>query len=141
MAAPANKEKTKRKAPPHAWKPGQSGNPKGRPKDGQSWAAVWKECTEKTPAEVLSLINTSNDLGKAFKSYPPNVQMKYLVALRALSALMFDPQASMLNAIMDREDGKVAEKFEASGGIEITGFAEMLEKAYGNKENSTDKSG
>ena len=27
-----NKVKTKRPAPPHAWKPGQSGNPGGRPK-------------------------------------------------------------------------------------------------------------
>jgi hypothetical protein len=28
-----NKAPAKRKAPPHAWKPGQSGNPGGRPKD------------------------------------------------------------------------------------------------------------
>ena len=28
------KNNSKRKAPPKAWKPGQSGNPKGRPKKG-----------------------------------------------------------------------------------------------------------
>lgn len=32
MAKPQNKDKTKQSAPAHAWKPGQSGNPGGRPK-------------------------------------------------------------------------------------------------------------
>src|ERR1700693_2918298 len=39
----ANKDGTKsRKAPPHAWKPGQSGNPAGAPKRGMSWAEIIK---------------------------------------------------------------------------------------------------
>ena len=31
------------------WKPGQSGNPNGRPKKGQSWAEIIRELGDMTP--------------------------------------------------------------------------------------------
>ena len=58
--------KPKRKAPPKGWKPGQSGNPKGRPKDGESWAAVIKEISDMPADEVLALVGKGNDLGRSF---------------------------------------------------------------------------
>jgi hypothetical protein len=37
------KKSTKRKAPPKAWKPGQSGNPNGRPKKGNAITDIIRE--------------------------------------------------------------------------------------------------
>ena len=40
--------KKKRKATPASWKPGQSGNPNGRPPAGWSWAEMLREMGDKT---------------------------------------------------------------------------------------------
>lgn len=37
------KRKQRRKPPPHAWKPGQSGNPRGRPRSGLAFAERVRE--------------------------------------------------------------------------------------------------
>lgn len=41
-----NKAKAKRPAPPHAWKPGQSGNPGGRPRVNHDIVALARQYTE-----------------------------------------------------------------------------------------------
>ncbi len=109
----ANKEKTKPKkpAPAHAWKPGQSGNPAGRPKDGESWAGVFKDLANRTPEELAEMFG-SNDLGNAYKKLPKGVQMKYLVGGRILAALMFEPSGSLLNIYMERMEGKVPDRLK-----------------------------
>jgi hypothetical protein len=133
MVAPKTGLPAKRKTYQRAntWKPGQSGNPKGRPAEGQSWAAVIREVTNLTPEEINSLIQPTTDLGRAFSQMPRAVQLKYLMILRAVSAIMFDPQAAMLNVFMDREDGKVADKLNLTGELNFEGLDKVLEKAYG----------
>lgn len=46
MTKIAKQRKSKRKAPPHAWKPGQSGNPKGRTPTGTTVAEWSREVLE-----------------------------------------------------------------------------------------------
>ena len=41
-----NQTTNKRKAPHSAWKPGQSGNPNGRPPAGWTWAELLREAGE-----------------------------------------------------------------------------------------------
>lgn len=49
----ANKDETKkRKAPPHAFKPGQSGNPNGRPKRTAEELDLISACKDRTPAAL-----------------------------------------------------------------------------------------
>lgn len=112
-------DKPKRKAPRTAWKPGQSGNPKGAPKDGESWAAIIKEISNMPPDEIFELVGKTNgkinDLGRAYKQMPPKVVMKKLVVARVLAALMFDPNSSLLNTLMERAEGKVPDVLKGDG--------------------------
>src|SRR5690349_19988090 len=97
----------KRRAPKSAWKPGQSGNPAGRPKDGESWASIIAAVGNMYPEDILVFVGRNNDLGREIVQLPKNVQMKYLVTARIFAALMFDPNPRLWASLMDRAEGKV----------------------------------
>ena len=128
--------KSKRTAKPRG-KPfpkGQSGNPSGRPKDGESWAAVFKDLANKT-AEELSEMFGQNDLGNAYRKFPKGVQMKYLVGGRILAALMHDPSGSLLNSYMERMEGKVPDNSNHTITLTVDGLNEALKKIYANADH------
>lgn len=52
MAASENKSKAKGKAPPHAWKKGQSGNPGGRPKADPELRVSMRNLTPQIVARI-----------------------------------------------------------------------------------------
>lgn len=113
MAKSANRPKSEKRKPPRtAWKKGQSGNPTGRPKDGESWSGVIKDVANMTAEEILNLIGKENDLGKQIAQLPKGVQVKYLVTARVITSLMFEPSAGLWNGLMDRMDGKVPDKLK-----------------------------
>jgi len=113
MSKSANTPHTdKRKAPKTAWPKGVSGNPAGRPKDGESWAAVIKAVGEMYPDDLLAFIPKGNDLGNAIAQLPKGVQMKYLVTARVFAALMFEPTSGLWKELMERAEGKVTETVE-----------------------------
>ena len=113
--------KPKRKAPPKAWKPGQSGNPAGRKRDDHSWKEVIAEISHANTEDVLALIGETNELGRMIKTLPRSVQMKYLVVARVFAALMFEPTAGLWNGLMDRMEGKVAQRVQMDGELEVEG--------------------
>lgn len=131
MATSANKSKTKRKPPPHAWKPGQSGNPAGRPKDGESWSAIIKKVGDMYPDDILLFIGQTGDLANAIKKFPKDVQMKYLVVTRVFAQLMFDPASSLFKELMDRSEGKVPDKMVHEGTLNVENLEAVLRKVYG----------
>ena len=109
----ANTPKTdKRKAPKTAWKQGQSGNPAGRPKDGESWAAIIAAVGNMYPEDILAFVGRDNDLGREIMQLPKGVQMKYLVTARVFAALMFDPNPRMWVGLMERAEGKLNQPIE-----------------------------
>jgi len=117
--------KSKRKAPPKAWKPGQSGNPKGRPAEGESWAAIIKEISAMSADELFEIVGKTNgrinDLGAAYKQMPPGVAMKKLVVARILAALMFEPSHGLWHELMDRAEGTVKSQMDiTSDGKAVT---------------------
>ena len=122
----ANTQKTdKRKAPRSAWKPGQSGNPNGRPKDGESWSAIISSIGNMYPEDILAFIGIDNDLGKEIAHLPKNVQMKYLVVARVFAALMFEPTSGLLKELLDRLEGKVSERIDmTTGGEKLSGLSD-----------------
>lgn len=118
---PANSEenKGKRMMPEgKRWKPGQSGNPKGRPKDGQSWSAIISSVGDMYSDDLLEVVGRNNELGKQIAKYPKSVQLKYLVIARVFAALMFDPSPSLLKEFLDRLEGKVKERLDVTSGDE-----------------------
>lgn len=57
-----NKEKTKRKAPPHAFKKGQSGNPAGRPKKNPEVSEILKAASPDAAKRLVELIKDSKSM-------------------------------------------------------------------------------
>lgn len=133
MAKPANTTKTgtKRKVPKNAWKPGQSGNPAGRPKDGHSWAAIIKAVGDMYPDDILAFVGNGNELGRAVAQLPHNVQMKYLVTTRIFAALMFEPTSGLWKELMERVEGKVQDRLDLTSGGEKIGQDDARDEILG----------
>jgi len=102
------------------WNKGQSGNPKGRPKDGQSWKAVISEVSNMTAEEIVVFLGEKSAASKHLRALPKNIQVKYLVTAHVLAGLLLEPSAGLWNGLMDRMDGKVKEQVENSGAITLT---------------------
>ena len=133
--ADKSKGTAKRKATPASWKKGQSGNPKGAPRRGESWAEIIKRVGEMTPGEAAQ---QSLELAQKLLSIGEGVTLKEAVVLRVYAALLFDPDARMLNAVMDRAEGKVKQPFsledkEIENAIEF----ELARLAAGKQEAIT----
>lgn len=127
MAANSKKTATKPRGKP--FPKGVSGNPSGRPKDGESWAGVFKELANKN-AEELAAMFGENDLGLAYRKFPKNVQMKYLVGGRILAALMHDPSGSLLTSYMERMEGKVPDNSNHTITLTVDGLTDAINKIY-----------
>ncbi len=86
------------------WPKGQSGNPAGRPAEGQSWAGVLRDITDRSAGDVAAMVGgSSTDLGRALLQLPGSVALKYLVVARTIAALMFEPTAGLLRVIIEAE--------------------------------------
>ena len=88
------------------WPKGGSGNPKGAPRRGESWSEIIKRFGELTSGEAAKM---SLELSKQFLSIGEGVTLKHAALLRVYGALLFDPDARLLNAFMDRAEGKVTQ--------------------------------
>jgi hypothetical protein len=105
-------EKQKRKVPATAWKKGQSGNPKGRPKLGQTWADIFRTVGDMTPAEAARRCHV---IAGQLAGMGDKMTMREAVAMRVYTQLLFEPAGSLLDKVMEREDGKVAQPLQHSG--------------------------
>jgi len=97
-------EQAKRKANKTSFKPGQTGNPGGRPKDGESFASVLRDLLSKDGPEIAGLCTT---YAKEFRQLPKGVNMRSMIALRWIASLMADPTTGLLQQMIDRTDGPV----------------------------------
>ena len=103
---PANTARTERKKtiPKSAWKKGQSGNLKGAPKRGQSWQEIYNRIGNMTPIEAAEYCKS---IASQLTTIGGSVTLKEATVLRVFVALLFEPNARLLNAVMDRDEGKV----------------------------------
>ena len=109
MAVSVNRKESQKKAAKkrsQTWKPGQSGNPKGAPKRGQLWKEIVKTIGDLTPKEASDYCHA---VAGKIAVIGDAVTLKEAVILRVYTALLFEPDARLLNVIIDRDEGKVAQ--------------------------------
>lgn len=85
-----------------SWKPGQSGNPKGRPALGESYREIFSKVGNLTIGELREFYPT---YGNRFTNVDSGVKLKELVSLSVLVALACEPTPGMLATLLDRTDG------------------------------------
>ena len=141
MAANSGKKSMPKGKP---WPKGVSGNPRGRPPDGESWAAIIREVGNMTGNDVAEWFDAyRNDCRRLGK-----VQFKHAIVARVFLDLLHEPKAALFNAIMDRAEGKMAQPMGISWRKEIEGFGgdpDELERAVAEalaaREGTTDGGG
>lgn len=105
------KSERKKTIPKSAWKPGQSGNPGGRPKAQKSITYWLDEFGNQTPA---SLANDLLDYAKQLRQLKGELPIFGHVAIRTLMAIINEPDARLLAQVLDRTEGKVPDKLMVS---------------------------
>jgi hypothetical protein len=117
MTKSDNRLKTdKRKAPHSAWAKGVSGNPKGAPKRGESWGEIIKRIGDMTPIEAAE---HAHAIAGKLKTIGGALTLKEAVVVRVYAALLFEPQASLLNAFMERAEGKIPNPIDVTSGGQV----------------------
>ena len=86
------------------WKPGQSGNPAGAPKRGESWREIYNRLGDMTPKQAAEYCK---GIAGQLASLGDGITLKEAVGLRVFAALIFEPSASLLNAVVERVEGRV----------------------------------
>jgi hypothetical protein len=111
---------TKKKAPPQAWKPGQSGNPKGRPAGAGEIAKLRAGIAEHVPAIIQTLTTAAlaGDVGAA-----------RLLLERVIPSLKPSEEATPLNLPAEgslTEQGRAVVAAVAAGDVAIGQGAALL---------------
>ena len=121
MSSPENSEHNREYSPEFkakTWKPGQSGNPGGRPK---------KTLLTEMTAELLEEIASDPVKRQAFKE---SMLMK-LMAKGVVSAMTLDK-------LWERHEGKVVQPVQVDGELNLT-LSERFSKAREAKQNAKDE--
>ena len=109
---PQNRQvKAKRKANQTSFKKGQVANPGGRPHDGVSFASVLRDFLAMDGQQIAAVCKA---YASEFKKLPEGVNMRQLIALKWIMAIMNDPTPGLLQQLVDRVDGPVPTKIEGT---------------------------
>ena len=105
-------------------------NRKGAPIRGQSWRETVKRITDMTREEAITYVGPTSKIGKQLKELSENMPIKDAIIFATIIAYGREPNARMLAALMDREEGKPEQP--------ITGDADkplkvIIEYSDGNK--------
>lgn len=88
----------------------QNRNNKGAPPRGESWKDIIHHVTSMTAEEAA---RTYGKIARDFKQYG-KVTLRELMVVRGVHAFLSEPNASLWNAIMDRDEGKVTQPINVS---------------------------
>ena len=115
------------------WKKGTPPpNPAGAPKRGESWKEMWATIGNMTPLEAADYCKA---IAGQLATIGGDVTLKQAVVLRVYAALLFDPDARLLNSVMDRDEGKVTQAITVEDVTRkpdtelVAEFAELVDAA------------
>ena len=111
---PQTSAKAKPRGKPFTGKNDPRNNLAGAPKRGESWQEIIKRIGDMTPVEAA---DHANEIAKQLRKIGGGLTLKEAVVVRVYAALLFEPQASLLNSFMERAEGKVAQPIEGNIGL------------------------
>ena len=109
-------------------------NKEGRPPKDMTWSGSVKRLTNMTREELIEYVGPRTRIGKLLKELPPNVPVKDALILSTIIQFGREPNASLFNALADREDGKLTQPF--SGDVNVS----WKEFVSGNTESDNKQS-
>jgi hypothetical protein len=106
-----NAENSKRKKPatPASWKPGQSGNPLGGPRRGESWGELITYVGNLSSTEVRELLARRS-----------NISMKKRATLIMYRKLCQTAKVAIFKELADRSEGRVVERIEMKNPDDVS---------------------
>lgn len=122
-----NEKSTKKKPRGKPWIKGQSGNPKGAPKRGKSWAEAMARITGMTREQAIDYVGKETTIGRALKELSPKIPIKDALIFIAIIAFGRDPNARMLTAMMDREEGRPPQAVDITSQGEKISWRDFIE--------------
>jgi len=81
-------------------------NRKGAPVRGQSWRETVKRITDMTREEAIVYVGPTSKIGRQLKELSADMPIKDAIVFATIIAYGREPNARMLQALMDREEGK-----------------------------------
>ncbi|MCJ7527676.1 MAG: hypothetical protein MUO37_06140 [Methyloceanibacter sp.] len=110
---------------------GQSGNPRGRPLKGESFAEITREVGAMTGEELADVM--CGVWAPELRKHIGTVRMRDAFVTRAYLAFFRDPTASMFSVITDRAEGRPAQPITGANGgpIELSDAKERLARLVG----------
>ena len=106
-----------------SWQPGQSGNPKGAPKRGESWREMVKMVGDRTLAEALErypwLADKVPDRIKLDAGVIDALTLKEVVVANVFGALLEAPDSALWNGLMNRAEGQPEQPVERTWKAEL----------------------
>lgn len=94
-------------------------NRDGAPKRANSWSTRLKEIMSMTREEAIEFVGKKTRMGRLLKELPPEIPIKDALIFSSIIAYGREPNARMLTALMDREDGKVAQPVDLNAVGEL----------------------
>jgi hypothetical protein len=102
-------------------------NKEGAPRRGQTWQESVKRLTDMTREELIAYVGPRSRLGKLLKELSPNIPVKDALIVAAIIQFGRDPNPRMLQALMDREEGKPNQPITGKDGEGLKIIVEYAE--------------
>lgn len=106
-----------------SWQPGQSGNPKGAPRRGESWREMVKSVGDKTLAEALErypwLVDKIPDKIRPYATVNDTLTLKEVVVANVFGQLLEAPDSALWNGLMNRAEGNPEQPVERTWKAEL----------------------
>ena len=113
-------------------------NLEGAPVKGATYRDVYGFYDDLTADKIAEMLPAGSDLRRMYAQMPKGIAMKHLKAIRIFAAIMFDPTPGLVKEVSDRTEGKVAERIQLDGNLEVDGLDAVLDLVYGKKNGESE---